>query len=541
MGRDTFHQTSLLKASSNLALNASRDRAFITSWATWFQCLSRLIAKNFFHVQCKLTLLQFQITAHWSIATGKKSFLIFLITPFRYRMAALKCPQNLLFSWLKSSISFCVRRRDSPALWASLLPPLDSLQKIVLLGKKCRGHGRPANRCGGGGWGRCEGGDRGRGRCRTGADAGPEAGINARQGRMQGQGEMRAGGRCGVGCGANAGSRIRHHRPLPAGQGRGAGPGRAAPLPALSGGGGSGVRPLCAARPSTRRSPPRIAPTLLRWAPAAAAVAEGIGGSAHPRPAAGLPRLPPRPAAALPRLVPLPPVRATRGRLPGCCEPAARRCPELPPRRRGWRGWQRPCAPEAEGRARRRRGRRRNRRRRRRDEALPPWGRAAALAAVGGEVGREGSAALPCPAAPAAAPGSPAGFRPRSRPGAARLARGAAARTGRGRARVVIYFGVNVFAYGLGSTGGARSGVRGSCGPGWARPGAAAGAVLTGVRGGRARRGSGISLLEHGSIIRGVMEQSNTGPVRRDTSCWELPIPSRLTDCPGVAKPVSKG
>ncbi|XP_071285869.1 WW domain binding protein VOPP1 isoform X1 [Agelaius tricolor] len=80
----------------------------------------------------------------------------------------------------------------------------------------------------------------------------------------------------------------------------------------------------------------------------------------------------------------------------------------------------------------------------------------------------------------------------------------------------------------------------GAAGPGWVRPGAGAGAVLTGVRGGRARRGSGVSLLEHRRIIRGVMEQSNTGPVPRDTNCCELPIPSRLTDCPGDAKPCTE-
>lgn len=194
---------------------------------------------------------------------------------------------------------------------------------------------------------------------------------------------------------ANAGSLLRHHRPRPAGQRRGAGPGRAAPLPALSGSGsGGGARPLCAACPSTRWSPPRLAPTLLRSVPAADAVAEGIGGSARPRPAAGLPRLPPRPAAALPRLVPLPPVRATRGRLRRLLRARRARCrPELPAVGDGAAGSARARLRRRGLRARRRRGRRRNRRRR--DEALPPWGRAAALAAVGGEVGRGGSAAVP--------------------------------------------------------------------------------------------------------------------------------------------------
>lgn len=344
---------------------------------------------------------------------------------------------------------------------------------------------------------------------------------------------MRGRGRCGD----KRSSLIRRHRPLPAGQRRGAGPGRAAPLPALSGGGGA--RPLCAARSAPAVL--RLAPVLLRSAPATDAAAEGIGGSARLRPAAGLPRLPLRPAAALPRLAPLPPVRATRRRLRG--PPVSPPCalpPGAPPRR-GWRGWQRPCAPEAEGRARRRRGRRRKRRRRR-DEALPPWGRAAALAAVGGEVGREGSAALRRLWQPRV---HPAGVRHRSRPGTARRVEGSCSRhPAGGRVREVIYFGVNVFA----GTGLAPHAVHGqecggAAGPGWARPGAAAGAVVTGVRGRRARRVSEVLRLEQRKIVRGVMEQGSTAPVRRGTSCWKLPVPSRLADCPGDTKPapVSKG
>ncbi|XP_066178825.1 WW domain binding protein VOPP1 isoform X3 [Sylvia atricapilla] len=44
----------------------------------------------------------------------------------------------------------------------------------------------------------------------------------------------------------------------------------------------------------------RLAPTLLRSAPATRAAAEGIGGSARPRPPAGLARLPPRPQLLYP-------------------------------------------------------------------------------------------------------------------------------------------------------------------------------------------------------------------------------------------------
>ena len=47
MGRDTFHFTRLLKASSNLALNTSREGASTTSLGNLFQCLTILKVKNF--------------------------------------------------------------------------------------------------------------------------------------------------------------------------------------------------------------------------------------------------------------------------------------------------------------------------------------------------------------------------------------------------------------------------------------------------------------------------------------------------------------
>ena len=48
VGRDTSHQTRLLKAPSSLALNASRKGAFTTSLGNLFQCLTTLTVKNFF-------------------------------------------------------------------------------------------------------------------------------------------------------------------------------------------------------------------------------------------------------------------------------------------------------------------------------------------------------------------------------------------------------------------------------------------------------------------------------------------------------------
>jgi len=48
MGRDTFHQTRLLRAPSNPALNTSREGAATTSQGNLFQCLTTLLVKNFF-------------------------------------------------------------------------------------------------------------------------------------------------------------------------------------------------------------------------------------------------------------------------------------------------------------------------------------------------------------------------------------------------------------------------------------------------------------------------------------------------------------
>jgi len=48
MGRDTFHQTRLLKAPPSLALNTSREGAATTPLDNLFPCLTTLIVKNFF-------------------------------------------------------------------------------------------------------------------------------------------------------------------------------------------------------------------------------------------------------------------------------------------------------------------------------------------------------------------------------------------------------------------------------------------------------------------------------------------------------------
>jgi len=48
MGRDTFHQTRLLKAPSNLGFNTSREGADTASLGNLCQCFTTFIVKNFF-------------------------------------------------------------------------------------------------------------------------------------------------------------------------------------------------------------------------------------------------------------------------------------------------------------------------------------------------------------------------------------------------------------------------------------------------------------------------------------------------------------
>ena len=48
VGRDTSHQTRLLKAPSSLALNTAREGAATASLGNLFQCLITLMVKNFF-------------------------------------------------------------------------------------------------------------------------------------------------------------------------------------------------------------------------------------------------------------------------------------------------------------------------------------------------------------------------------------------------------------------------------------------------------------------------------------------------------------
>jgi len=47
MGNDTFHQTRLLKAPFNLALNCAREGAATASLGNLYQCLTTLTVKKF--------------------------------------------------------------------------------------------------------------------------------------------------------------------------------------------------------------------------------------------------------------------------------------------------------------------------------------------------------------------------------------------------------------------------------------------------------------------------------------------------------------
>lgn len=141
--------------------------------------------------------------------------------------------------------------------------------------------------------------------------------------------------------------------------------------------------------------------------------------------------------------------------------------------------------------------------------------------------------ALPCDSR-----GSPRGVRHRSRPGAERLAeRSCSPHPAGRRAREVVYFAVNACA----GAGLAPQAVRGqecggAAGPGWA------GRDPARLRCHGRSPCPGSCCWSRGRLS-GVMEQNNAGPVRRGASCWKLPIPNRLADCPGDAKsaPVSTG
>ena len=78
-GRDTFHQTRLLKALSHLALNTPRNKASATSPCNLRQCLTTLTVKNFFLIDnlnlpsCSLKMLPFVLSLHLFIMVNQIS------------------------------------------------------------------------------------------------------------------------------------------------------------------------------------------------------------------------------------------------------------------------------------------------------------------------------------------------------------------------------------------------------------------------------------------------------------------------------------
>jgi len=85
LGRDTFHQTRLLKAPSNMTLNTSREGA-ATSLGNLCQCLTMLIVKNLFPIS-KLKLYSFSLKLLPFVlflqALVKSLFPTFLQAPFK--------------------------------------------------------------------------------------------------------------------------------------------------------------------------------------------------------------------------------------------------------------------------------------------------------------------------------------------------------------------------------------------------------------------------------------------------------------------------
>jgi len=115
MDRDTFHQTRLLKAPSNLALNTARKRAATASLGNMCQGLNTLTVKNFFLISnlnlpsCSLQPLPLVLSLHALVKSPSPSF---LQPRFRYWKAALRSPQSLLFSRLNSTNSLSLSSQE---------------------------------------------------------------------------------------------------------------------------------------------------------------------------------------------------------------------------------------------------------------------------------------------------------------------------------------------------------------------------------------------------------------------------------------------
>jgi len=111
MGRDTFHQTRLLRAPSSLALNTARERAATASLGSLGQRFTTLIVKNFFLIS-SLNLSCFSLKPLPRSITPcpcRKSLSILPVGPFRYWKTAERSPCSLLFSRLNSPNSLSLK------------------------------------------------------------------------------------------------------------------------------------------------------------------------------------------------------------------------------------------------------------------------------------------------------------------------------------------------------------------------------------------------------------------------------------------------
>ena len=99
MCRVANHQTRLPRATSSLALNASRDGASTTSFSNLFQCVNTLCVKTFLLIS-KLNLLCLSLRPFLlvlSLSTLINShFPSCLYVPFKYWKAAMRSPWSLL-------------------------------------------------------------------------------------------------------------------------------------------------------------------------------------------------------------------------------------------------------------------------------------------------------------------------------------------------------------------------------------------------------------------------------------------------------------
>jgi len=117
----------LLKVPFSLALNASREGASTTSLGNLFQCLTTPTVKNFFLISSlnlpssSLKPFHLVLLLHVLIKTFSP---VFPSAPFRYWKAAVKSPQSLLSSRLRSPNSLSLSsqgRCSSPLIFFTVL------------------------------------------------------------------------------------------------------------------------------------------------------------------------------------------------------------------------------------------------------------------------------------------------------------------------------------------------------------------------------------------------------------------------------------